>query len=144
VKRFLASAAVIAIATIAVPFARVGAASAAKGNGADAKLCQKNGWQSLVNQDGSVFRNQGDCFSHAAQREPVSAPSPAQQQCQDLGGTFTSSGTNHWTCTGWPVTSVQDGQTKGDTLAALCGGISSVGPGPDSHFWDAACSPFAA
>jgi hypothetical protein len=140
VKRLLASAAIVALVVLAVPVAVASTASAAS-NAGNAKLCQKNGWQSLVRQDGKAFRNQGDCVSHAAQNEPVSAPSP-QQACQNIGGTFSSAGIDHWTCTGWPVTSVQDGNAKGETLAALCGGISSYGPGPDSQFWNATCDPF--
>jgi len=36
------------------------------GNSANAKLCQKGGWQNLVRSDGSSFANQGKCVSYAA------------------------------------------------------------------------------
>lgn len=49
------------------------------GNSANAKLCQKGGWQSLYRSDGSSFANQGQCVSYAAkggallQTAPISA-----------------------------------------------------------------------
>jgi hypothetical protein len=139
-KRFLASAAIVAIAAIAVPVAGASLASAAS-NAGNVKLCQKSGWQNVVRQDGSTFQNQSDCIKYAARRGTL-ATSPIQTACESIGGTFSSTGINHWTCTGWPVTSVGDGQAKGESLAAFCGGISSYGPGPDSQFWNAACAPF--
>jgi hypothetical protein len=50
----------------------VGVATATAGNGdggnsAAAKACQKGGWKNLVRSDGSLFKNQGDCVSYAAQ-----------------------------------------------------------------------------
>ena len=43
------------------------AAFAGGGNSANAKACQKNGWESLYRSDGTSFRNQGDCVSYGAQ-----------------------------------------------------------------------------
>jgi hypothetical protein len=50
-----------AMTTIAVPMAVAG------GNADSAHACQQNGWQSLVRQDGTGFKNTGDCVSYAAQ-----------------------------------------------------------------------------
>ena len=54
-------AAVVAVG-IAVPVAIAGG-----GNSDAAKACQKDGWQGLVRQDGTGFKNTGDCVSYAAQ-----------------------------------------------------------------------------
>ena len=37
------------------------------GNSDAAKACQKGGWQELVREDGTAFKNAGDCVSYAAQ-----------------------------------------------------------------------------
>jgi hypothetical protein len=37
------------------------------GNSDAAKACQKGGWQDLVREDGTEFKNTGDCVSYAAQ-----------------------------------------------------------------------------
>jgi len=46
----------------------VATATAAKGgNSANARLCQKGGWEDLVRkEDGTAFKNQGKCVSYAA------------------------------------------------------------------------------
>lgn len=49
-----------AVAAIVVPLA-----VAAGGNSDGAKACQA-GWQNLVRQDGTTFKNSGDCVSYAA------------------------------------------------------------------------------
>jgi hypothetical protein len=45
----------------------VGIATAGGGNSDAAKACQKDGWQTMVRQDGTGFKNAGDCVSYAAQ-----------------------------------------------------------------------------
>jgi len=50
-----------ATAAIVVPLAVAG------GNSDNAKACQQNGWQNLVRQDGTGFKNTGDCVSYASQ-----------------------------------------------------------------------------
>jgi len=45
----------------------VAVANAGGGNSANAKLCEKGGWQDWVRTDRSAFKNQGDCVSYAAQ-----------------------------------------------------------------------------
>jgi hypothetical protein len=49
-------------AALMVPVAFAGG-----GNSDNAKACQQSGWQNLVRQDGSGFKNTGDCVSYAAQ-----------------------------------------------------------------------------
>lgn len=44
----------------------VGTAAAGGGNSDAAKACQMGGWQTLVRQDGTAFKNAGDCVSYAA------------------------------------------------------------------------------
>jgi hypothetical protein len=36
------------------------------GNSDAAKACQQGGWQKLVREDGTPFKNTGDCVSYAA------------------------------------------------------------------------------
>src|SRR6185295_17063047 len=64
-KRALMAAALFA-ATLALS---VGAATATAGGGNSdaAKACQQGGWQTMVRQDGTGFKNAGDCVSYAAQ-----------------------------------------------------------------------------
>jgi len=59
-------AAVLFAATLALS---VGAATATAGGGNSdaAKACQQGGWQTMVRQDGTGFKNAGDCVSYAAQ-----------------------------------------------------------------------------
>jgi hypothetical protein len=53
-----------ALALVAVATATAGKGKG--GNSANAKACQK-GWKDLVRQDGTGFKNVGDCVSYAAQ-----------------------------------------------------------------------------
>jgi hypothetical protein len=57
------------LAVVAALLLSVGAtsASASGGNSANAKLCQKNGWESLVGSDGTTFANEEACVSYGAQ-----------------------------------------------------------------------------
>ena len=52
----------------------VATATAGGGNSANAKLCQKGGWQHWVRIDGSAFRNEGDCVSYAARGGTLTPP----------------------------------------------------------------------
>jgi len=64
--------------TIAVALA-VGVASATAaggGNSANAKLCQKNGWQTSAMSNGGGFANQDACVSYAAKGGTFGAPGP--------------------------------------------------------------------
>jgi hypothetical protein len=59
-------AAVLFAATLALSVG-AGTAGAGGGNSDAAKACQQGGWQTLVRQDGTGFKNAGDCVSYAAQ-----------------------------------------------------------------------------
>src|SRR6185437_17001909 len=48
-------------AAIAVPLAFAG------GGNSEANACKLGGWQNLLRQDGTGFKNQGDCVSYAVQ-----------------------------------------------------------------------------
>ncbi len=63
--RRLVGAAVVALLAVAV---MAGPASAGKNgpNNANAKLCQKNGWQTLASSTGAPFVSEKDCTSYAA------------------------------------------------------------------------------
>jgi hypothetical protein len=59
-------------AALMVPVALAGG-----GNSDNAKACQQSGWQNLVRQDGTGFKNAGDCVSYAAQGGVLNAkPAP--------------------------------------------------------------------
>ena len=63
-------------------------ASAGGGNSDNAKLCQHGGWEDLEREDGSPFKNDGDCVSYAAQGGTFGPPSDSQNSCPalELGG----------------------------------------------------------
>jgi len=57
----------VVIASVVSALALSGAALAAKsGNSANAKLCQKGGWQDLMDANGAAFANQDQCVSTGA------------------------------------------------------------------------------
>ncbi len=69
------------------------------GNSDAAKACQKGGWQKLVREDGTPFKNTGDCVSYAAQggklqpacvagSENFSGFTPGDQPTTFAGGTI--------------------------------------------------------
>src|SRR5262249_15599241 len=65
-------------ATIAVPLAVAGG-----GNSDASNACKQGGWQNLVRQDGTGFKNQGDCVSYAVQggvlkTKAAAAPQPVK------------------------------------------------------------------
>jgi hypothetical protein len=89
-------------------------ASAGGGNSDNAKLCQQGGWEDLEREDGSPFKNDGDCVSYAAQGGTFGQPSSSAGQlfCESLGGTYsTDPATNFfadyetvlWTCNNAPL-----------------------------------------
>src|SRR5215475_8998499 len=59
-KLILALFVAAATAAIIAPLALAG------GNSDNAQACQQNGWQNLLRQDGTGFKNTGDCVSYAA------------------------------------------------------------------------------
>lgn len=50
--------------------------------------CKHGGWQQLVREDGSAFRNQGACVSYAARGGTPVPPDPLQAVCDAAGGTL--------------------------------------------------------
>ena len=71
-KKFIVGfIAVAATAAIAVPLAFAGG-----GNSDNAKGCQQGGWQTLIRQDGTAFKNTGDCVSYAAQGGVLKTKAP--------------------------------------------------------------------
>jgi hypothetical protein len=74
----LISGLVVAAATAAVV---VPLAVAGGGNSDAANACKQGGWQNVVREDGTGFKNQGDCVSYAAKggvpkAKPAAAPNP--------------------------------------------------------------------
>ncbi len=61
----------VAIMTLGAMIAPVAA-----GPGDSRELCKKGGWQDLLREDGTAFRNQGECVSYAAQGGMPVAPRP--------------------------------------------------------------------
>ena len=59
---------------IVLALAGAGSAFAGGGNSANAKLCQKGGWETWVRADQTTFANQGACVSYAAQGGILTAP----------------------------------------------------------------------
>ena len=64
----------VLLATAAVCLSQAAVASAAGGNSANAKLCQKGGWQNLNNvSTGLAFTTEGQCVSYGAQGNAYSS-----------------------------------------------------------------------
>jgi hypothetical protein len=97
----------------------------AGGNSANAKLCQKGGWQALVTEAGEPLSNAGDCVSHAAQGGTLTTLHDQwQNACVEAGGSFTES-ENQWRC----INSEQGlSQDTFDVLAPIC--IEAGGSSP--------------
>ena len=70
--RFIHALALIGALATAAVFAT---GALAGGNSSNAKLCQKDGWQSLQKGDGGSFASEDECVSYGAQRGSVFAPS---------------------------------------------------------------------
>ena len=94
---------VIGALAVAVSVVGAGPAVAAKGgNSANAKLCQKGGWQNLFQSDGSRFASEGDCMSYGAHGGTIltTPPFAGQAVCVADGGTFVPDGGSPaiWQC----------------------------------------------
>jgi hypothetical protein len=61
---FLTATAVVVVCTALT--VGIATATAGGGNSANAKLCQKNGWQTLVTATGDTFQSADECTSYAA------------------------------------------------------------------------------
>ena len=118
----------VLLATASVCLGQAAVASASGGNSANAKLCQKGGWQTLVRSDGSTFTNEEACVSYAAGGGTLDKESQAQINCQSFGGTYSTdpatnktgqtSGTFAWSCNGFTDDSSFD---HFQTLSSDCG-----------------------
>jgi hypothetical protein len=94
-----------ALAVVVSAVAAEPAMPAKGGNSANAKACQKGGWQSLFTTTGGTFANQSECVSYAAQGGTLLAFA-GQGACDSIGGTFVVGGRNPqdiWTCRRYPV-----------------------------------------
>jgi hypothetical protein len=78
-------------------------ATAGGGNSAAAKACQKDGWKNWVRENGSSFKNTGDCVSYVAQGGTLTPKTKSQLDCESFGGTFLlrPQFTVSWVCAGW-------------------------------------------
>lgn len=83
------------MAVSGVALAGADAPSSAKGNSANAKRCQKNGWQTLQSGDGGAFADETACVAYAAQGglvfRPLLVAVPAEV-VEDQGIDLTASG----------------------------------------------------
>ena len=112
-----------------------GSAVGKGGNSANAKLCQKGGWQLLVRTDGSGFAGEQSCVSYAAQGGTLT--SAAQFTCQSYGGTFILEDPripgSIWTCDFWEWNADGGlGAQRSAELERLCHAI----PGDQDAFTD--------
>ena len=92
----------------------VATATAGGGNSANAKLCQKGGWQILFQSTGGGFASEDACVAYGAQGGTISTTNPnpypaSNADCTAIGGTFsTDPSTDHsgnpgtflWSCNG--------------------------------------------
>ena len=117
------------LATAVVCLGQTAVASAGGGNSANAKLCQKGGWQTLLRSDGSSFANQDACVSYAGQGGTLVKEIQSKIDCQAFGGTYsTDPATNQvdvgpgatflWSCNGF--TDSTAGGPNFDALANDC------------------------
>ena len=84
----------------------VATASGGGGNSANAKQCQKGGWQTLAGSDGSPFANQDACVSYGAKGGSIIPAHFARSasNCTLIGGAFALGTTPVlWSCSGFPT-----------------------------------------
>jgi len=111
VHRYLWS--VVLALTVALSLGVATASAGRGGNSENAKLCQKNGWTTLVRSDGSSFGNQGECVSYGAQANTLVQKTKSQLDCESFGGAYSTDpatdlsgivnlpgGTFIWSCNG--------------------------------------------
>jgi hypothetical protein len=112
----------LVMAALVTGCAALGAATSASaadpGNSLNAKLCQKGGWESFTNADGSPFSGEGACIAYAAMGGELKAKVifEGEGACVAQGGTFSTtavtsaqavflqinSATLVWSCNGAP------------------------------------------
>ena len=104
-------------------------------NSVNAKICQKNGWKTVVRADQSTFVNQGSCVSYAAQGGVLTAPvvkGASQLLCESFGGTYAvGSAPVLWTCALGSNSTFAIGDALFNACAADGGSVLSVNPSED-------------
>ena len=132
-RRYVSSVFVVGLAVAL----SVGVATAYAGNGgnsANAKLCQKNGWQTQYTSTGQSFTSQDACVSYAAKGGTLTAKTRAQLDCESAGGAFgTDPSLNvfqgyfwdqiFWVCNGFTA---GQGPPPADCPGSLVGGSAGV------------------
>jgi hypothetical protein len=116
----------LSLALLVVGF---GSASAG-GNAANAKLCQKGGWQALYSTSAG-FTSEEACVSYAASGGTLSTTPPnlTANLCAALGGTYSPFGIGpgapftpvYWSCGGAPYS-----PTALDQLIAACEALDPI------------------
>jgi hypothetical protein len=112
VPRYSWSVVVVAL-TVALSVGVATASAGEGGNSANAKLCQKNGWTTLVRSDGSSFANQSECVSYGAHGNTLVPKTKSQLDCESFSGVYSTDpaddlsgitglpgGTFVWSCNG--------------------------------------------
>ena len=105
-------------------------ASAGGGNSGNAKLCQKDGWKTLVRSDGSSFENQDECVSYGAQGNELVPKTKSQLDCESFGAVYSTDpasdlsgiinlpgGTFIWSCNGVRLSGSQFSTLFSDCVA---------------------------
>jgi hypothetical protein len=124
--------AVLVVACGAMVFAGIAVAKGG-GNSPNAKLCQKGGWQLLVQADGSSFVSEQDCVSYAARGGTLT--NAVQFACESFGGEFeTGTLPDLWACEHWDWNAA--GALFDQRYAALFG-LCHASPGNQDFFTDA-------
>jgi hypothetical protein len=116
---------VVALCVVSALTIGVATAYAGGGNSANAKLCQKGGWQTLIRSDGSSFVSEEDCVSYGAQGGTLHQKSKSQLDCEAQGGTFDhndltgvpSADVVVWTCNGSAIVEADIQLLQSDCLA---------------------------
>ena len=96
-----------AVAALSLTVAVAPASAGTNGpNNANAKLCQKGGWDALFTSDGGDFKNEGECVSYASMGGTLrTAPfgSAGEAACATYNGLFSviRSSPYSWTCSGF-------------------------------------------
>src|SRR3954465_8593352 len=114
---------VLVLCTVFALMVGVATATAGGGNSANAKQCQKKGWQTLYRSDGSAFAGEEACVSYAATGGTLTTKPQSKIDCVQLDGSYFS-GASGWSCSNFLVTS---GHTvlQADCAAEIPAGVYS-------------------
>jgi hypothetical protein len=124
-------------ALVAAMLPGVAAAAADGGNSANAKACQKGGWESLQTGTGGVFSNADDCVSYAAKGGALFKPE-LSFHCQWAAypGFGNSTGI-WWTATGFTPDSTAVAHTSAaGSFEYQWGGVAIDADGASAFSWD--------